>query len=96
MATLNVNGQDYLLSADSNSLLLYVLRDDLGLTGTKYGCGMAQCGACTVHLDGQPVRACITPVARGDAVTWSAPTGLLRPPPYGPPVTTARPTSRPT
>ena len=64
MATLNVNGKDYTLPADSNTLLLYVLRDDLGLTGTKFGCGMAQCGACTVHLDGNPVRACITPVAQ--------------------------------
>jgi isoquinoline 1-oxidoreductase alpha subunit len=64
MATLNVNGQDYPLPADGNTLLLYVLRDDLGLTGTKYGCGLAQCGACTVHLDGNPVRACITPVAQ--------------------------------
>lgn len=63
MATLNVNGKDYPLPADSNTLLLYVLRDDLGLTGTKFGCGMAQCGACTVHLDGEPVRACIMPVA---------------------------------
>jgi isoquinoline 1-oxidoreductase alpha subunit len=64
MATLNVNGKDYPLPADGNTLLLYVLRDDLGLTGTKFGCGMAQCGACTVHLDGKPVRACITPVAQ--------------------------------
>jgi isoquinoline 1-oxidoreductase subunit alpha len=64
MTTLNVNGKDYLLPADGNTLLLYVLRDDLGLTGTKFGCGMAQCGACTVHLDGKPVRACITPVTQ--------------------------------
>ena len=64
MAMLNVNGKDYTLPADSNTLLLYVLRDDLGLTGTKFGCGMAQCGACTVHLDGNPVRACITPVTQ--------------------------------
>ena len=64
MATLNVNGQDYPLPADGNTLLLYVLRDDLGLTGTKFGCGMAHCGACTVHLEGKPVRACITSVAQ--------------------------------
>ena len=64
MTTLNVNGKDYTLPEDSNTMLLYVLRDDLGLTGTKFGCGMAQCGACTVHLDGSPVRACITPVAQ--------------------------------
>jgi isoquinoline 1-oxidoreductase alpha subunit len=64
MTTLNVNGKDYTLPEDGNTMLLYVLRDDLGLTGTKFGCGMAQCGACTVHLDGSPVRACITPVAQ--------------------------------
>ena len=63
MATLNVNGQDYTLPADGNTMLLYVLRDDLGLTGTKFGCGMAQCGACTVHIDGRPTRSCITPVS---------------------------------
>jgi isoquinoline 1-oxidoreductase alpha subunit len=64
MPTLNVNGRDYTIPGGGNTILLYVLRDDLGLTGTKFGCGMAQCGACTVHLDGQPVRACSTPVSR--------------------------------
>jgi len=62
--TLNINGKDYSAPVDGNAILLYVLRDDLGLTGTKFGCGMAQCGACTVHLDGNPVRACITPVSQ--------------------------------
>jgi isoquinoline 1-oxidoreductase alpha subunit len=62
--TLPVIGKEYTLPVDGNASLLYVLRDDLGLTGTKFGCGMAQCGACTVHLDGVPVRACITPVSR--------------------------------
>ena len=60
---LNVNGQDHDVSVPEDMPLLWVLRDVLGLTGTKFGCGMAQCGACTVHLDGNPVRACITPVS---------------------------------
>ena len=64
---LNINGKDYDAPVDGNAILLYVLRDDLGLTGTKFGCGLAQCGACTVHLDGAPVRACITPVS---ATAW--------------------------
>jgi isoquinoline 1-oxidoreductase alpha subunit len=64
MPTLNINGKDYTLPEGGNSILLYALRDDLGLTGTKFGCGMAQCGACTVHLDGAAVRACVTPVSK--------------------------------
>lgn len=63
MITVNVNGQDRQVDVDPETPLLWVLRDTIGLTGTKYGCGMALCGACTVHLDGQPIRACITPVA---------------------------------
>ncbi len=68
---LNINGKDYDAPVDGNAILLYVLRDDLGLTGTKFGCGLAQCGACTVHLDGAPVRSCITPVsaAAGTQIT---------------------------
>ena len=62
MAKLNVNGRDQEASVDPQTPLLWVLRDTLGLTGTKFGCGMALCGACTVHLDGQPVRSCVTPV----------------------------------
>ena len=62
MLTLNVNGVDRSLDVDPATPLLWVLRDTIGLTGTKYGCGMALCGACTVHLDGQPVRSCITQV----------------------------------
>ena len=58
MPTLNINGKDYTLPDDGNSILLYALRDDLGLTGTKCGCGVAQCGACTVHLDGRAARSC--------------------------------------
>ena len=61
---LDVNGQPREVEADPDMPLLWVLRDLLGLTGTKYGCGEALCGACTVHLDGTPVRACVTPVRR--------------------------------
>lgn len=60
---LDVNGQTHEVDAPSDMPLLWVLRDLLDLTGTKFGCGLAQCGACTVHLDGSPLRACITPVA---------------------------------
>jgi isoquinoline 1-oxidoreductase subunit alpha len=65
MATyqLIVNGENQAVEAVPNTPLLWVLRDNLGLTGTKYGCGMAQCGACTVHLDGNPVRSCSMPVS---------------------------------
>jgi isoquinoline 1-oxidoreductase alpha subunit len=65
MATyqLNVNGTDQTLDVEPDMPLLWALRDTLGLIGTKYGCGIAQCGACTVHLNGQPVRSCTTPVA---------------------------------
>ena len=63
MITLNVNGQQHDVDVTPEIPLLWVLRDVVGLTGTKFGCGIAQCGACTVHLNGQPVRACVTPVA---------------------------------
>jgi isoquinoline 1-oxidoreductase alpha subunit len=63
MIKLHVNGKDHHLDVDTDMPLLWVLRDTLALTGTKYGCGMALCGACTVHLDGQPVRSCVTPVS---------------------------------
>jgi isoquinoline 1-oxidoreductase alpha subunit len=71
MATIHVNGRAVQVAPDSDTPLLWVLRDELGLTGTKYGCGAAQCGACTVHLDGQAVRSCVTPVtaAEGRRVT---------------------------
>jgi aerobic-type carbon monoxide dehydrogenase small subunit (CoxS/CutS family) len=59
---LTVNGVTHALEADSDRPLLSVLRDDLGLTGTKFGCGEGQCGACTVHIDGVPIRSCLTPV----------------------------------
>jgi isoquinoline 1-oxidoreductase alpha subunit len=63
MITLRINGLDRAVEAPSDMPLLWVLRDLLGMTGTKFGCGIAQCGACTVHLDGQPVRSCMLAVA---------------------------------
>ncbi len=66
MVTLTVNGESHVLDVDPRTPLLWVLREQLALTGTKFGCGIAQCGACTVHLDGQPVRACVTPVAAAE------------------------------
>jgi isoquinoline 1-oxidoreductase alpha subunit len=66
MTNLSVNGKQVSVDVDPDTPLLWVLRDTLRLTGTKYGCGMALCGACTVHLEGQAVRSCITPVS--DAV----------------------------
>jgi len=62
MLSLSVNGQSHSVDVPDDMPLLWVLRDVLGLTGTKFGCGIAQCGACTVHLDGQPVRSCVLPV----------------------------------
>jgi isoquinoline 1-oxidoreductase alpha subunit len=61
--TISVNGEARTVDVDSDTPLLWVLRDSLNLTGTKFGCGMAQCGACTVHVDGVPTRSCVTPIA---------------------------------
>ena len=71
MIALNVNNKTVEVDADPTTPLLWVLRDHLHLTGTKFGCGMAQCGACTVHLDGQAIRSCVTPVsmASGKQIT---------------------------
>ncbi len=69
--TLNINNQEVQVDASPDTPLLWVLRDNLGLTGTKYGCGIAQCGACTVHLEGNAVRSCSLPVsaAKGKITT---------------------------
>lgn len=71
MIRLTLNGRETALDVDPEMPLLWALRDHAGLTGTKFGCGIAQCGACTVHLDGAPIRACVTPVAavEGASVT---------------------------
>ena len=63
MISLTVNGKQHDLEVSSDMPLLWVIRDSIGLTGTKFGCGLSQCGACTVHLDGEPVRSCVTPVS---------------------------------
>ncbi len=68
MAKLVVNGVERSFDGDENMPLLWYLRDELGLTGTKYGCGVAACGACTVHLDGAAVRSCQTPLAAVEQV----------------------------
>ena len=71
MPTLNVNGKSVTVDVPSDTPILWTLRDELGLTGTKFGCGMALCGACTVHLDGVATRSCITPIsaAAGKRIT---------------------------
>ena len=66
MITLTVNGTRHELDVEPDTPLLWVLRDNLNLTGTKFGCGIAQCGACTVHLEGSPLRSCVTPVSAAD------------------------------
>jgi isoquinoline 1-oxidoreductase alpha subunit len=63
MAKLTINGKAHDVDVEPDTPLLWVIRDTIGLTGTKYGCGIAQCGACTVHIDGQPVRSCSYPVS---------------------------------
>lgn len=63
MTTFTLNGSERTVDVDPDMPLLWVIRDVIGLTGTKYGCGIAQCGACTVHLDGSPRRSCVTPIA---------------------------------
>jgi isoquinoline 1-oxidoreductase alpha subunit len=63
MVTLSVNGSDMKVDADPSTPILWALRDNLNMTGTKFGCGAAMCGACTVHLDGRPIRSCVTPIS---------------------------------
>jgi isoquinoline 1-oxidoreductase alpha subunit len=66
MSALNVNGREHTVDTDPGTPILWVLRDTLGLTGTKFGCGAAQCGACTVHLDGEAIRSCVTPLSAAE------------------------------
>jgi len=66
MTTLNINGKDRQVDLDPSTPILWTLRDTLGMTGTKFGCGAALCGACTVHLNGQAIRSCITPISAAE------------------------------
>ena len=79
MISLTVNGETRQLDVDPGTPLLWVIREQFALTGTKFGCGIAQCGACTVHLDGQPVRSCSTPVAAADGKRVTTIEGLRSP-----------------
>jgi len=80
MPTLNINGKDTAVNADESTPILWALRDTLGMTGTKFGCGAALCGACTVHLNGSPIRSCITPIsaAAGQKITTIEAVGTNR------------------
>jgi isoquinoline 1-oxidoreductase alpha subunit len=75
-----VNGRRVTVTSDPDTPLLWVLRDELGLTGTKFGCGIAQCGACTVHLDGKPIRSCVVPVSAVGTSAITTIEGLARSP----------------
>src|SRR2546427_5029596 len=84
MITFAINGRETLSDQPPDTPLLWVIRDELGLTGTKFGCGMAQCGACTVHVNGVPTRSCVTPVSAVWGKKKNTPPGQLphrRPPP---------------
>jgi aerobic-type carbon monoxide dehydrogenase small subunit (CoxS/CutS family) len=76
MVSLTVNGKRHDVDVASDMPLLWVIRDTIGLTGTKFGCGLSQCGACTVHLDGQPIRSCATPVSSVGAKSVTTIEGL--------------------
>jgi isoquinoline 1-oxidoreductase subunit alpha len=78
MARLIVNGQAHTVDADPDTPLLWMLRDHIGLTGTKYGCGIAQCGACTVHMDGMAVRSCSVPISLADGKQITTIEGLAQ------------------
>ena len=74
--TLKLNGVETTVDADPDTPLLWVIRDELQMTGTKFGCGIAQCGACTIHLDGAPVRSCSTPLALADGAALTTIEGV--------------------
>jgi len=76
MVTITVNGTQHQLDIEPDTPLLWALRDVVGLTGTKYGCGIAQCGACTVHINGQPMRSCSVPIANVDGASVTTIEGL--------------------
>jgi len=76
MVTITVNGKEHQLNIEPDTPLLWALRDVVGLTGTKYGCGIAQCGACTVHINGQPMRSCSVPIANVDGASITTIEGL--------------------
>ncbi len=76
MISVTVNGKQHQLDVDPDTPILWVVREALELTGTKFGCGIAQCGACTVHLDGAPVRSCSTPIAAADGSSITTIEGL--------------------
>ena len=76
MVTITVNDTQHQLDIEPDTPLLWALRDVVGLTGTKYGCGIAQCGACTVHIDGQPMRSCSVPIASVDGASITTIEGL--------------------
>ena len=76
MVTITVNGTRHQLDIEPDTPLLWALRDVVGLTGTKYGCGIAECGACTVHIDGQPMRSCSVPIASVDGASITTIEGL--------------------
>ena len=78
MARLTVNGQSHTVDVDPNTPLLWVLRENVGLTGTKYGCGIAQCGACTVHVDGVAMRSCSVPVSTVEGKQITTIEGLVQ------------------
>jgi len=84
MVKLKVNGKEHAVDVRPDTPLLWVVRETFGLTGTKFGCGMAQCGACTIHLDGEAVRSCVTPVARAAGKEVTTIEGL--PPDVGEPL----------
>jgi isoquinoline 1-oxidoreductase subunit alpha len=76
MASLTINGRAFEIDAEPDTPLLWVIRENVGLTGTKYGCGVAQCGACTVHVDGQQVRSCSMPLSEAAGKTITTIEGL--------------------
>jgi aerobic-type carbon monoxide dehydrogenase small subunit (CoxS/CutS family) len=78
MITLDVNGKRRNLDVPDDMPLLWTLRDVLGMTGTKFGCGAALCGACTIHIDGQPTRSCVTPVSANNSQVVDGPEGRRR------------------